>query len=72
MMQEIGLILQLLSQNHRSLKLLLFLQGRNFDFNNIAAKKAPTLPPAPTIPETEPIAFLLIKGTTENVAPSAM
>lgn len=29
----------------------------DFDFKSKAAKNAPTLPPAPTIPEIEPIAF---------------
>ena len=28
------------------------------------------LPPAPTIPATDPSAFLLMNGTTEYVAPS--
>ena len=34
------------------------------------AATAPALPPAPTMPATDPSAFLLMNGTTEYVAPS--
>ena len=34
------------------------------------AATAPALPPAPTMPATEPSAFRLMNGTTEKVAPS--
>ena len=39
-------------------------QGR-LERNRKPAATAPRLPPAPTIPATEPSAFLLMKGTTE-------
>ena len=36
----------------------------DLDLRSMAAKNAPTIPPAPTIPEMQPMAFLLMKGTT--------
>ncbi|WNH10816.1 hypothetical protein [Thalassobellus suaedae] len=33
----------------------------DLDFNKKAAKKAPTLPPAPTIPETDPMVLFVYK-----------
>ncbi len=49
-----------------------FGQGISGERNNIPALTAPIFPPAATTPVTNPSAFLLIKGTTEYVAPSAI
>src|SRR5215475_802035 len=42
------------------------------DLNSIAARTAPRLPPAPTIPETDPTACGQIRGTTAKVTPHAI
>src|SRR6266496_1719855 len=49
-----------------------FAPERLSDLNSMAARTAPRLPPAPTIPETEPTARGRINGTTANVTPQAM